>query len=264
MANQPVDQRIVYTAYPCFVLSAVAVNFLAKWGSLTIPPLALNGLRLAVAGVVLLAVALLTRVSLSAKRDLWRFAVVGLLTMALPQALLFYALSRTATPNIAAFAEATVPGIVLIYVLAETRLLQWKPLMCILAALAGLAVFLFTDPVAKIGGATIDILLVLISAAATAGGLILSSILPSPSKPGLGGKLRNSLKNNVYMTCIAGAVTVGCVATCAPRRSCRPLQPGPPSLLWPWWEPAWGGSPSSCFWPKTKCWLRARSSPSRL
>jgi hypothetical protein len=218
------DKRIVYIAYPCFVLSGAAVNILLKsqglkssllgWAQV-VYAVELNGIRLVVAGLVLVAVALLWRVDLSA-RGVWRCGAVGLLMMAVPQGLLFYALSRTATANTAAFAEATIPGIVLIYLLAGGWQLERAPALCVTGALAGLLVFLYNEPSWRAGGAG-DILIVLASSAVTAFGFVLSGILPKPSAPGLGNKLRNSLRNNIYMTCTSGGATLGLVAALSVR-----------------------------------------------
>jgi drug/metabolite transporter (DMT)-like permease len=214
------DKRIIYIAYPCFVLSGTAVNFLLKAPALhnkllglaqVVFAAELNGLRLILAGLVLLAVALTWRVDLGLGRYLWRCALVGLLMMAVPQGLLFYALSRTATANTAAFAEATIPGIVLIYLCVGRWRLERTPLLCVAGALTALMVFLYNEPTRGAGG-TGDIVLVLFSAAVTAFGLVLSRILPKPTAPGLQNKLKNSLSNNVYMICSSGVATLAFVA----------------------------------------------------
>jgi drug/metabolite transporter (DMT)-like permease len=228
------DRRIIYAAYPCFVLSASAVNFLAKVGSETMSPYSLNGLRLAIAGVVLFGIAIASRVSLSPSASpeagVWKYVVAGLCLLAIPQALVFRALGGNATPNTAAFAESTVPGIVLIYLFAEKRWrLDWKAVFCILGALAGLAVFLYTEPVSTSKrDAHIDMALIVIASAVTAFGMVCSAKLPRSPSHEVSSKLRNSVRNNLYMTGIASSATLVCVAVLEPSALV-------PTVMWPWW-----------------------------
>src|ERR1700693_856354 len=100
-----INRRVAYVAYSLFVVSAVAVNFLTKWGTKGhhVDPTALSGMRLTLGGVILLIVALRLGIGFRVGRDIWRYALVALTAVALPQAILFASLARDGvTPNDAA------------------------------------------------------------------------------------------------------------------------------------------------------------------
>jgi drug/metabolite transporter (DMT)-like permease len=195
----------VYTAYVFFVLSAVAVNFLAKWGSADVDAIALSGMRLTTGGLILFILALCLGVGVRIGRDIWRYALVALTAIALPQAILFAALSGMVTPNDASLAEATIPGIVFFYQLAQPREKDWLSGLFVVLSMGGLVVFLLRGT-----GQTAlpDVLLLLLSAAITAAGLLMTKILPSSPTSTLRDKLMGSLQKNVYVTCIAGVATL--------------------------------------------------------
>ena len=205
------DPKLTLLSYVCFVASAAAVYFFAKRGVATLPPLLLNGYRLTLAGVFLLLVSVFINAPLAVDlKTVSIYAVVALLAIAIPQALLFVALKRTdVSETMAAFIEGCIPGIVFVFLLASDPYANSVlTSFSVFFSLVGLAIFLGVRPRKGAGGLGTGERMVLRSAVLTAAGLLIAaSLLPSAGSSAAE-KLRQSIANTAWTAFLAGVSTL--------------------------------------------------------
>jgi drug/metabolite transporter (DMT)-like permease len=169
---------VVLLAFLCAVTGGTAVNFLAKRAALNVPPIALNGWRTLTAAAIVLLPALWLGVPLRLTfAEFWQYTLLAALTMAIPHALIFFALRNlSVTETTVAFVEAAVLGVVIVYLLAGGRGVSAASVFCAVLSLVGLAVFLGIGP-SRFPVSTGDGF-ILAAAVATAFGMILSGTKP--------------------------------------------------------------------------------------
>ena len=188
MADNNQDRKIgILITFGCGLGAATAVNYLGKDAAAAMTALTLSGMRLVVGAVILalLGIALGLRLKPSGPH-LWRYALIGPLTMAIPQGLLFMGLrSYDARPIDAAITEAAIPGLILVYLFATQRRVTWGALVTAASVLLGLATFL-----GLLNGMTLDpdqmtmgSWLLLAAAILTSFGLICDDRLTWPQEP---------------------------------------------------------------------------------
>jgi hypothetical protein len=137
-----------------------------------------NGVRLLIAAVVLALGAAVSGAWSMPRVDMWRYALLGLLTNALPQGLLFVSFAYGVNEVDASLMEAAIPGLVLasLYLSGQRALLRNVLLSFVVLGL------LIAHVVNRGGsGSALGLVLVACSCVATAAGfLMLGNVLPSP------------------------------------------------------------------------------------
>jgi drug/metabolite transporter (DMT)-like permease len=229
MANNTSGRTIVtLLTFMCGLGAATAVNYLGKDAAATMSALTLNGTRLLVGAVILALVGIVLGLRLRPPgQNLWRYALIGPLNMAMPQGLLFMGL-RTygARPIDAAIAEAAIPGLILVYLFTRQRRITWGSLSIAGAVLLGLTVFLgfFTRMEAQTTEMTVGSWLLLASAVLTSVGLICDDRMAWPMEPPAKREWRwrmvtktsvtKSLRKTLFGSLISGLLTLMLIPVC--------------------------------------------------
>ena len=219
---------VTFLTFVCGLGAATAVNYLGKDAAAAMTALTLNSTRLLVGAVILALVGIVLGLRLRPSgQNLWRYALIGPLNMAIPQGLLFMGL-RTygARPIDAAIMEAAIPGLILVYLFTRQRRVTWGALSIAGSVLLGLAVFLglFTSMEPQTADMTAGSWLLLASAVLTSVGLICDDRMAWPEEPPVKNEWRwrvvtktsvtRSLRKTLFGSLISGLVTLMLIPVC--------------------------------------------------
>lgn len=138
--------RIATFAFICALLSLTALNYVAKL-HVVLTPIHKNGIRLVIGAVILFifGVAYGFRLWQRPMRPfIWRYAIVGPMNMALPQALIFLALDKRfgAEPVEVGMAESAIVVVILIYLTTQVRRFSIGTVVAVGVVFIGLAAFI--------------------------------------------------------------------------------------------------------------------------
>jgi drug/metabolite transporter (DMT)-like permease len=193
------------------VVAATALNFLIAKARLNLTPIACSGARLLMSAAVLFLVGTLLGVAWNSRSitQLLAYSLVGLLTMALPHALIFTCLRpgkdgrRLANPTLVAIIEASIVGFILVYLVVASPTIAWLQVM--LGGISLVGIFFFFDNTYS-GSSRLGFILLLIAAISTSIGIILLDYLGG-AKGELSDNLRQSVERLFYGTLCSGLAT---------------------------------------------------------
>jgi drug/metabolite transporter (DMT)-like permease len=223
MIHDSSERKVVtLITFICGLGAATAVNYLGKDAAAAMTALTLSSVRLLIGAAILAIVGIALGLQLRPSRQhLWRYALIGPLTMAVPQGLLFMGLrSYGARPIDAAITEAAIPGLILVYLFATQRRVTWGALIAATTVLLGLAAFLgfFNGTAQAPTRMTAGSWFLLVSAAFTSFGLICDDNMAWPAEPAANGMWRwqmvhktqatKSLRKTLFGSLISGVFTL--------------------------------------------------------